>query len=155
MSFVLVAIMVFFGLVALLYISIRMSSLKQDVNVLAQDEAMAMVRKIASSPELAFSVRDCPNCLDMDKAIALKSLTSYKNFWNLNYLRIDKVYPVQSGECTGANYPNCQSITLIEKDNFGSPPFAFVALCRQAFENGEHYPKCELGRVYATVKTGQ
>ena len=154
MAFVLVAIMIFFGLVIVLYLSIRLSSLRQDVSFLAQEEASTLVRNLAGSPELAFTVRDCSNCIDMDKVMALKNLTAYRNFWNFDYLRIEKVYPAQKGECTNANYPNCQSITIIPKENFGAPPSAFVSLCRQAFENGEFYPKCELGKIYASVKTG-
>lgn len=152
MAFVLVAIMIFFGIIALLYLSIRMSSLKANVETLGQDEAREMVRKLSSSPELAFTVRDCPNCIDMDKAMVLKNMKKYRNLWNLNYLKIERVYPEGVGECVATNYPNCKSITIIDKENFGAPPSAFVALCRQVSEFGERYPKCELGRIYASVK---
>ena len=154
MAFVLVAIMIFFGLVVMLYISIRLPALQRSAQELSQNEASELVKKLASSPEFAFTVRECPNCVDMDKALALKSLNEYKTFWGLDYLRIEKVYPAEGGEC-GTNYPDCQSITIIDKENFGIPPTAFVALCRQASENGEFYPKCEIGRIYASQEAGQ
>ncbi|MDP1695562.1 MAG: hypothetical protein Q8L29_01460 [archaeon] len=155
MAFVLVAIMIFFGLVVLLYMSIRLPSLRQDVNILAQNEASELAKGLSSTPEFAFTITDCSHCIDMDKVIALKSMNTYKDFWKLDYLKIEKVYPVQTGECTGTNYPNCQSITIIDNEEFGTPSSAFVALCRQAFENGEFYPKCELGRIYANIEVGQ
>lgn len=155
MAFVLVAIMVFFGIVLLFYLSVRVNSLRTDVESLAQDEAKQLVRKLASSPELAFTVRNCPNCIDMDKAMALKSIPAYRSFWNIDYLKIEKVYPADKGECTSANYPNCNSITILDKEAFGAPPYAYVALCRQAFESEERYPKCEIGRIYASVEVPQ
>lgn len=152
MAFVLVAVMIFFGLVALLYFSIRMSGLRGEVETMGQNEAMEIVQKMSARPELAWTASDCENCIDFDKIMALKENLKYKGFWGLDYLRIERVYPFGKGECTKANYPNCKSITLIAKENFGTPPSAFVSLCRYDFKEGQSYTRCEIGKIYASSK---
>ena len=155
MAFVLVAVMVFFGLVVLFYFSIRMAGLKGDVETLGQNEAMEMAQRMSSSPEFAWTAGDCDNCVDFDKVIALKENGKYKGFWGLDYLKVERVYPSGNGECTRANYPSCGGITLVAKENFGTPPSAFVSLCRYDFKEGQSYVRCEVGKIYASSKLGE
>lgn len=154
MAFVLVAVMIFFGLVVLFYLTIRISTLRESAASLQAEEAAAMAKKLAGTPEFAWTTSDCSHCIDLDKAMALKNMTSYKELWGLDYLKIERIYPSLKGECEPGNYPNCQSITIIEKAAFGAPASAFVALCRNEFESGERYDKCEIGKIYATKKGG-
>lgn len=155
MAFVLVAVMVFFGLAVLFYITIRMAGMKDSATMLQQNEAMEMVKKLAASPEFAWTANDCSNCVDMDKLMAIKNMTEYRNFWGLDYLKVERIYPQGSGECTKQNYPDCQSITLVPAGNFGTPPFAFVSLCRYDFKDGQSYKKCDIGKIYATKKVNK
>jgi len=150
MAFVLVALMIFFGMVALLYFSIKIGSLKKEASSLQENEAREIVRKIASSPEFAFTQFDCPNCIDFDKLLALSSRVGYKEFWNLGFLQIKRIYPESKGECDKSNYPNCETITLINK-GVGTPADAFISLCRWEQEKGGYF-KCELGRILASGK---
>lgn len=143
MAFVLVAIMIFFAIVALFYISIRSAGLKGDVNALREDEARESVKKISGSPEFAWSTTDCASCIDLDKVMALKERESYRDFWDFPLLQIEKIYPESSGECTLQNYPECRTITLIKEQDYIAHS-AFVALCR--YEGS--ISKCELGKVY-------
>jgi len=151
MAFVLVAFIVFFALVLLFYVAFRGSTLKQEAKELEESKAMELVQKLSSSPELNYA--GCSKCLDFDKALVLKNEASYRNFWQIDYLRIERVYPFgNAAECTTANYPNCNSITIKSSGkDFGIPSWAFVALCRQEFIEGG-YTKCELGRIYASGK---
>lgn len=156
MAFVLVAIMVFFGIVILVFFSAYLSGMKNDVNTLAEDEARQIVRKIASSPELTWADKaTCGSgaCIDVDKALIMKQRKSYTDFWNLDYLRIDRIYPTTgTGECTLGGYPNCRTMILVNKtDNFGATSSAYVSLCRWETANGG-YVKCEIGRIYASGK---
>ena len=151
MAFVLVALMIFFGMVALIYFSVQMRSLRGDVKSLQEEEAKELVRKLASTPEFSWSSQNCPYCVDFDKAMVLSSRASYKGFWNLNYLKIEKVYPALQGECDRANYPDCSTITLINKENPGSPFTSYIALCHWEQEKGG-YTKCELGKIHASGK---
>ncbi len=147
MAFVLVALMILFGIIALLYSSITLRSLAQEASSLNEEEAKEVVRMLSSTSEFISS--NCENCIDLDKVLLLKYRKAYQDFWNLDFLRIEKLYPESSEkECDLSNYPDCSTITLINKENFGSPSTAFVSLCRW-----EGYQKCELGRIYASGKS--
>lgn len=151
MAFVLVAIMIFFGIVAIIYFKISTSGLQQNVESQRADQASQLVQKLASTPEFAFTAIDCTNCIDMDKVMLLKGMKNYKSFWGLDFLQVEVLYPQQHGECTTANYPNCRTITIINNTQ-GIPSSAYVSLCRQEFDNG-NYVKCDLGRIYASGKS--
>jgi len=134
----------------LVYFSIRLSSLREDVTTQREQAAKETARKLSDIPE--FSWADCSGCLDMDKIIMLKGKKSYENFWELDYLAIKRVYPNRTaGECTGSNYPDCSTIVLINKtENLGTPVSAFVALC--GFDVDYNGIKCELGKIYASAE---
>jgi hypothetical protein len=149
MAFVLLAIMIFFAMVSLIYFSIRLNALRGDAQDLQDSEAKELVRRLAGSAEFRYD--SCDNCIDLDKVLILSEQESYKGFWNLDYLRVDVVYPERSGECSKASYPDCKSITVIQNDeDFGIPSSSFVNLCRRAFEGGEYYGECSIGRIYAS-----
>ena len=152
MAFVLIAIMIFFALVGLFYLTIRLSTLKEDVSLQRGDEAKELVRKLADSPEFSWTSSQCSGCVDLDKAMLLKERKSYQGFWNIDYLKIQFIYPNNEGECTRANYPNCSTITIASKTKeFGITESSFVSLCRQEFKESG-YKKCALGKIYASAK---
>lgn len=152
MAFVLVAIMIFFVLVILFYVTIRLNGLKDDYSIESDKEAKELVRKLSGTPELAWEAGGCQYCIDGDKAMALKGRRSYENFWKVDYLRIEKVFPNQTGECTNGNYPACRDIVILNKTIAGIPSSAFVNICRYEKSGEDSYIKCELGRVYASFK---
>ena len=153
MAFVLVALLIFFGIASLFYFSIRLNSLKGDASSLRETEAQEIVRKLASTPEFAFtSAGDCASCVDADKLLMLKERKGYSGFWGLDYVSIDKIYPSYNGECTRANYPNCKTITLAkESEDFGTTVGSFISLCRLENLKGGYF-KCELGKLYVSAK---
>lgn len=149
MAFVLVAMMVFFAMVALVYFSIRMSGLESSAVSLEEEKAKELVKKISSSAEFAFGVTDCPNCIDLDKVLILSERKSYEGFWQLDYLEVERIYPYGEGICDRTNYPDCKSIKIIDSENYGSAVSAFVSLCRwESSKDG--YFKCEVGRIIAS-----
>lgn len=149
MAFVLVAIVIFFAMVALVYLAIRLSSMGEDVKAEKEQSAKELVRKLADIPE--FSWAECSGCVDADKVLALKGRASYKGLWELDYLMVEKIYPKGAdAECTIANYPDCRTITLINSINYGTPVYSFVSLC--SYEASGDYIKCELGKIYASPK---
>ncbi len=150
MAFVLVSLVVFGALASIFYLSINLSNLKDTAGDLEDERAKELVRSLSSLPELEFSSSDCSNCIDFDKVLLLKERKAYSDFFNLDYLQIEKVYPEDKEECTKSNYPNCKTVTLINK-NIGSPKSAFVSICHWAQEKGG-YSKCEIGRIYASGK---
>jgi len=155
MAFVLVATLIFFVMVALFYFSIQMRTIRQEATTLESERASADVAKLSSTAEFAWKAgisarEDCPNCIDLDKALALKFLGGYNSLWKFDYLTIRKTYPFtnETIECTLANYPNCNTITIVSK-KVGTPASAIVPLCRWINEaNG--YRKCDIGIIIAT-----
>jgi hypothetical protein len=149
MAFVLVAMMIFFALVALFWVSLRSNTLENDVSTLREEEIIETVRKMSGSPELTWtSAGDCAACIDFDRALLLKERRSYDGFWEkIELLQIVRVHPTfgEGVECTRENYPECDSITLVEQDSNFRSQSAFVALCR--YESVEGYNKCDLGKI--------
>ena len=149
MAFVLVALMIFFGMFALIFFNVRLANLKKDVTNLREEETKALITKFVGTPELAWtsSKKECYSCIDFDKAMVLKNRQAYKGFWNLDYLMIEKVYPLGDDvECNNANYPNCRTLTIINK-SVGNADYAYVSLCRW---ESKGYVKCEMGKIYAS-----
>jgi hypothetical protein len=153
MAFVLITIIIFFAMVALVYSSIRLSSLREDVGSLREEAAKELVKKLTDIPEFSWTSPTCSGCVDLDKVLAMKDMPAYRGFWDLDYLMVETVYPNKTKvECTRANYPECTTITLVNNTQyFGSPSTAFVALCR--IEPGKGgYTKCEMGKIHAASK---
>jgi hypothetical protein len=146
MAFILVALMIFFSIALLIFMTFRLSGIRESAFELREAEARETVRKISSTPEFSFT-SDCSSCIDLDKVLILKDRKSYEGFWDFDYLQIEKIYPKYEGECDKFTYPDCRTITIIEKEDFGTPVEAFVSLCRWE-ESQEGYFKCELGKIY-------
>jgi hypothetical protein len=155
-AFMLVLVVIFFFMVGLIYLSISLANLREKAQQLRDDEAKEIVRSISGLPELAFtSSSDCVSCIDFDKALQLsEALKSgpYENFWNFDFLMIEKIYPQTSPdvvECTASNYPDCNRLILISKtSDFGAAQSAFVTLAR--WDENMNYYRYELGRIHAS-----
>ena len=152
MAFVLVALLIFFAIVALFYFSIASKGLKQSASSLREEEAKELIKKLASSPEFSFTANTCANCIDLDKALLMKYRQSYQEFFNLDFLQIEKIYPdSKKVECDKTNYPDCSTISIVDSKEIGTPKTAFVSLCRWEQQKGGYF-KCELGIIYASGK---
>ena len=151
MAFVLVALMLLFAIMGIIYMVISLSSVREHAAQLGEDEAKELVIKLTSTPEFAFTSETCPNCVDLDKVFQMKNRTFYKELWNLEFLKIEKIFPPNKEvECENSNYPDCSKITIISKKDFGSPSSAFVSLCHWEQQGG--YIKCEIGKIFASGK---
>jgi hypothetical protein len=155
MAFVLVALMIFFAIVALFYFSIKVQVLQEDVETLREEDVIETVRKMSGAPEFAWtSAGDCTSCIDLDKVLMLKNRTSYKGFWrDIALLQVVRIHPSseEGKECTRENYPNCDTITLVDENKNLRGHKAFVALCR--YEGIKGYTKCELGKIVMAFET--
>jgi hypothetical protein len=153
MAFVLVAVMIFFALVSIFFFTVRIADLEESAENLAELEAQEIVRKLSTSAEFEFDIkRGCTNCVDVDKILVLKERQGYKDFWNLDYLAVERVSPGGKGECYRGIFPNCGTITIVNKTkNFGKTSSAFVSLCYWT-GNQNGYVKCEIGKIHASGK---
>ncbi len=156
MAFVLVALVVFFAMAAMIYLSISIANIKDRAETLYEKEALEIARSLASSPELILSSSPCEGCIDLDKALQLKYQVKYQEFWNLDYLAIKRIYPipVTKAECDLTNYPdNCDTITIIPNKtaDIGSTARAFVSLARRHPTTTGDF-KYEIGKLYTSDK---
>lgn len=154
MAFVLVALMIFFGLIALAYFAIKMNEMNLSVDNLKEKEARETVRKIASSPEFAWTATNCQNCIDVEKVLIMRDREVYKELINLDYLAIEVMYPLRRGECSKANFPECKTITILKEEgkSFGTLQGAYVNLCRYDNRKG-NYVRCDIGKIYASMES--
>ena len=154
MAFVLVAVFIFFSMAAVFYLSISSSNLRENVESLREQEVLEQVRAISSTAEFNWEVSgDCAACLDFDKALMLKERESYQDFWkDIQLLEIRKIYPKEETEieCSLTNYPNCNKLTLVEKQGDFRAHGAFVSLCRYDQEKSSNI--CELGQVLISTE---
>ena len=151
MAFMLIAVTLFFALVAIFVISFKYSGLKQSATELEEENAMMLVTKLANSPEFSCgeSFENTKiNCIDEDKVMALKENPAYSGFWKVSNIEIRKIYPkTEEKICDSENYPNCSIIKIYSKEVSGFDASNFVSLCRKESLDGETYDKCELAKM--------
>lgn len=153
MAFMLVAAMIFFAMVGMVYFSISLSNLKDKAIELQDKEARETVRKISGIPEFAFtSSGDCSSCIDFDKAMQMKDSNVYQNLWNFDYLMIERLDSnLKNVECTRANYPNCGKIILINKSSEIATKTAFVSVA--FWDERLNWFRYDTGRVHASARS--
>ena len=157
MAFVLIAITLFFVLVGMLVLAFRFAGLKESSTELQEENAEALVIKLANSPEFScWNAYDYGTavCIDGDKLMALASnAEKYKGFWSVDNIEVRKIYPDKGNTiCTGSNYPDCGIITINNGFIQGVYVSNFVVLCRKQSVSGETYDKCELAKLLVSYK---
>ncbi len=149
MAFVLVAVIFFFAIVLLLWISLQGSSIRSGVEDLREQDTLELVRSISATPEFAWTVTDCAGCIDFDKVLALSNREAYEGFFRgISYLEIRRVHPTyDQATCAPGTYPECDALILIDTGGDVITHSTFVSLCRYDSElNG---PRCDLGKIIA------
>ncbi len=155
MSFVLVALLIFFALAVIFYLSLKSAGGKDQIQSQREEEVLESLRKLADSPELQWSDthEQCKGCIDLDKAILLKEAARNKQtqiLWNMNALSLEVIVPQLKGECDMGNYPRCKTLTLINASSTARVQYqgAFVALCWRE----QQQRVCELGKIIGSPK---
>lgn len=153
MAFVLVALMIFFAIAGLIYLSVKSNQIKTGISDQKEDAIKEEIRFISGRPEIIWA--GCEKCIDFDKVFIVKDKIIKKEIsledLRYDYLAIEFVYPQKSGgECNKANYPNCNFTTVINSGQYGRAESTFVNLCYWDSEMGN--TKCELGKIYASIK---
>jgi len=149
MAFMLVAVVVLFVLVALVYFSIQLRTIKEGANNVASEQSLQMVRTLKSTPEFAWTADSCHACVDLDKVLALKDQRVYNGFWNIPFLKVRLLDGnIKDVECTRSNYPDCNTISLVNQSTSYRSDRAYAALCRLTEEG----TVCSLGTISVGAK---
>lgn len=159
MAFMLVAIMIFFAMVAIVYFTIAMAKLQGTADDLRDQEAKELARQMSGTPELSFSQGGSSesSTIDLDKAYLIAKDGGFrKKFWNLDYLMIERIYPgtpASRNICLPNNYPNCRELVLIDntEGNYSGTMTSPIALARwdqTLGSQGAGGYRFELGRIH-------
>ena len=152
MAMVLVAFVIFFVLVGIFVLSVKLSSLRGSAGSVKENEARTLVHKLASTPEFSWTYEDCAGCVDLDKVFLLKDQEVYHDFWgsSIGLVRLQVLYPNNESnyvECTQKNYPECNQITVYDAKKGYTAQKAYVSLCR--LEGDPVEPRCRFGQLVA------
>jgi len=156
MAFMLLAVTLFFVLVALFWLSIQYKNINKQASELEQNKAVIMAGFLSGTSEFACSREMGSYCISTDKLIGLGNKTVYKDFWPVSFIKIRKISPRSEKEivCSKVNYPDCNIFEVYGSGN-GSGEGSYVALCRYEQVEGYSQRICELGRMiigYKNVK---
>ncbi len=150
MSFMLVAVFIFFVLAGLFVLSLSLSGIRRSAAELEEKDAILLVEKLANSPEFSCeqSFGNKVNCIDKDKAIVLKdSINKYSDFWGVSNIVIRTKLTEKGIECNSGNYPDCDYINIISKETNGFSVDTFVTICRKDSDENKIYDNCEIGKL--------
>lgn len=161
MAFMLVAVTIFFVLIGLVVLGIHLSGLEERATELSRKNARLLVSNLADSPE--FSCGEAlgssrSDCIDMDKVMALSSKAeTYEGLWGVSKIEVKRVYPERgSGGCNQGNYPNCNSIEVIDRLEGQNANFTsaqnFVSLCRKTSDGSQAINKCSMGKLLVSYE---
>ena len=152
MTFMLLALVLFFIIAGLFFLMIQNRELYQSVNTLARENAVSSVISLSKTPE--FSCKDYDSlCIDTDKLIVLRDREDYAGFWGskITSIYVRKVFQIENRTevyCNKNNYPDCTVFRVYDKNIKNKEELStFVALCRKENYEGYLYDKCELGKI--------
>jgi len=157
MSFMLLAVFLFFVLVGLFGLTIFYSNLKDKATKIDEERTLSALSSIGDSPELS-CIAGKSNCIDGDRLISMINNKKYEKFWPFSSLKVIKFSgfnknETELNECTFANYPDCDLFIIYDKKVSNERAISsFVAFCRKEYENGYTYDKCELAKIIAGTK---
>ena len=151
MAFMLIAVSIFFILVALFYVVMKVASLEATYQEMQREKAENLVTKIAGFPELSF--RGMSRAIDRDKLIILQERKHYDGFWGkgINGIIVLKIHPKSElVECVPRNYEDCSIIKLFT-DKSVADISSYVSLCRNTMGSyGSDY-ECDIALIMLDV----
>lgn len=148
MAFVLVAIILLFGLILLGFAMFQSTKIKQLAYETRKEKTIAMLDSIANMPEFS-----CKNayCLDEEKLIAYLNLedrrTVYDKFWknlNIALIKVERIVPEKQGNCNEQNYPNCKTYVLYVSNKDYQAYSTFMPLCYYSTNYGK---RCDIAKL--------
>jgi hypothetical protein len=143
MSFMIMAVFLFFILAGLFYLAIQSKGLRNEATLAGKNQAIELAKVLAGSAE--FSCGDY--CIDADRLMVLAKKTQYIGFWKVNSIKVRKVFnETKEVRCTEANYPNCNTVTVYDSGKQGSSVYSYVAWCWREKLGGYPEKRCEMAK---------
>jgi len=149
MAFVLVAIILLFGLVLLGFAVFQSAKVKQLAYEIRKEKTIGMLDSIANMPEFS-----CKNayCLDEEKLIAYLEMPNeqketYNNIWEkskIALIKVERILPEESGTCNSQNYPDCKTYTLYQRNIDYQAYSTFMPLC---YYDSIYGWKCDIAKL--------
>jgi len=157
MAFVLVGIILFFGLLLIVFSVFQSAKIKQSAEEIRREETIGKLESIANMPE--FSCREA-FCIDEEKLIGFIDLpqqdkNKYYSLWQkskIALIKVERVYPASSGDCTNASYPNCKTYTIYKRDVDYEAHSTFMPLCYYSTSQPQGY-KCDITKIIVGFET--
>lgn len=144
MAFMIIAVFIFFALVAIFFLSWQTRSLKNDFGAMQKEQAISSIAVISDMPEL-----NCDSkislCLDEDKIKVMASNYSqkYEDFWPVASVKVYRVYPKDQFE----------QIVVFDSGQTNIQEYStFVSICKKLKSYGYVYDQCDIGKLSVGVK---
>lgn len=153
MSFMIIAVFIFFALVGLFFVRVQMANLGDSASKLSKEQAISSLSVIADMPELNYDSSETMT-LDEDKLRIMASglAAEYESFWPVASIEVYKIYPSFNEiiKCPGAN---CNYYNLYDNNQTNTKKYSgFISICSKQKELGSVYDKCEVAKLVVGTK---
>jgi len=154
MAFMIVAVLFFFVLVGLFFLTIQFKDVKSSATQLQQEQAISSLSVISDMPELNYDSSESFT-LDEDKLRVMSGNFSgiYDDFWPVASVSVYKLWPASTElkECPGG--PDCNYYNIYDSGQKNKRTYStYVSICKKVKESGFVYDKCSIGKLEVGVK---
>lgn len=150
MAFLVIGVFVFFGIVAIMFITFQTKDIRDNALLLQQEKAIAIAQNLADSPE--FSCLGTSSCVDEDKLNALMNSVSkdYASFWQVSSIEVLIIYPTELEKKPCPN-ENCNFYLVFDSEKKISQKFSsYISLCKQV---NSLEKDCKLAKLIVGVES--
>lgn len=151
MTFMIIAVFIFFVLVGVFFLGIQLNKVRGSVAQLQKEQAISSLQVIADMPELSWDSSETMT-IDEDKAIVMSGSfgEAYGSFWPVASVKLYKISPTFD-EPIKYPAPNYNYYNIYDNGQNGTEFGAFVSICSRRKESGTPYDKCEVGKLVVGV----
>lgn len=156
MSFMIIAVFIFFVLVGLFFFRISLSNLGKNAEQLQREDVISSLGVIAGLGEFSYS-SDKNLAIDEDKLdVMVGDLeNNYFDFWPVASIEFYKIYPSPE-KLIKCPAENCNYYNIYDSGQSNIEKYSsYVSICKRVKEFGSVYDRCEVGKIVAGVKINE
>jgi hypothetical protein len=153
MSFMIVAVFIFFVLVGLFFVNFQLREMKRGANEINRDQTLLSLEVIAQMPELSCGGSRV-RCIDEDKLILMSGPfgEKYRDLWPVSSIKVYKIYPAFTHELA-CPAPHCNHYVLYDDGQVDRQEYAtYINVCRTMRDGGQMYEDCEVAKLSLGVR---